>query len=39
MVGKPLAAAVLSSTILEFPPEVWITAYPIPFETKELVLR
>jgi hypothetical protein len=39
MVGMPLDAVVLSSGSAELKPEVWITAYPIPFETKELVLR
>jgi hypothetical protein len=24
--------------VTEFKPEVWITAYPIPYEKKELVL-
>jgi hypothetical protein len=38
MVGKPLDAVVLSSASERLQPEVWITAYPTPFETKELVL-
>ena len=38
MVGKPLDAVVLSSASAELKPEVWVTAYPIPFETKQLVL-
>jgi hypothetical protein len=38
MVGKTLDAVVLSSASAELNPEVWITAYPVPFETKELVL-
>ncbi|MCX6632355.1 MAG: hypothetical protein NTW28_32500 [Candidatus Solibacter sp.] len=38
MVDKRLEGVVLSSTGAELMPEVWITAYPIPFETKELVL-
>jgi hypothetical protein len=29
---------VLSSASAELKPEVWVTAYPIPFETKQLVL-
>jgi hypothetical protein len=38
MVGTPLDAVVLSSASAELKPEVWITAYPTPFEMKELVL-
>lgn len=39
MVARPLDAVVLSSASTELKPEVWITAYGVPFETKELVLR
>lgn len=40
MVGKKIDAVVLElkNGISEFKPEVWITAYPIPFEKKKLVL-
>jgi len=30
---------VMKDGVLEFKPEVWITAYPIPYEKKELVLE
>jgi hypothetical protein len=39
MVARPLDAVILSSASTELKPEVWITAYGVPFETKELVLR
>ena len=39
MVNQPLDAVVLSSASAELKPEVWITAYPIPFEAKELMLQ
>jgi hypothetical protein len=40
MIGQRIDAVVLlmKDGISEFKPEVWITAYPIPFERKELVL-
>lgn len=40
MVGKKIDAVVLGmkNGISEFKPEVWITAYPIPFVKKKLVL-
>jgi hypothetical protein len=40
MVGRRLDVVVLglNKDLLDFKPEVWMTAYPIPFEQKELVL-
>jgi hypothetical protein len=40
MIGKQIDAVVLGlkNGISDFKPEVWITAYPIPFEKKKLVL-
>jgi hypothetical protein len=29
----------LNKGMLDFRPEAWITAYPIPYESRELVLR
>ncbi len=41
MIGRPLDVVVLglNKDALEFKPEAWITAYPIPLEGKTLVLR
>jgi len=41
MVGRPLDVVVLglNKDMLDFKPEVWITATPIPLERKTLVLR
>jgi hypothetical protein len=41
MTGQNIEAKVfaLDKDQLNFQPEVWITAYPIPFETKQLVLH
>ena len=41
MVGKKIDAVVLGlrDGEVDIEPEVWITAYPIPFEAKELVLQ
>ena len=41
MVGRSIDVVVLglNKDMLDFKPEAWITAYPIPFEQKELVLR
>jgi hypothetical protein len=40
MAGKPMDVVVLvnSDGVNEIRPEAWITAYPIPLVTKELVL-
>lgn len=40
MVGKPIdvVVLVLKDGVNEFHPEAWITAYPVPFESHELVL-
>jgi len=41
MVGRKIEVSVfgLNKDLLDLKPEAWITAYPIPYETKELVLR
>ncbi len=41
MVGRKIDVVVLgmSAAMLDFKPEVWITAYPVPFESKTLVLE
>ncbi len=41
MIGKKIEVIVLglNMDMLEIMPEVWITAYPIPFKSKELVLK
>lgn len=41
MVGRKIEVIVLgmNKDMLDFKPEVWITAYPIPFEHRELVLE
>jgi hypothetical protein len=41
MVGRKIEVSVLglNKDLLNLKPEAWITAYPIPFEMKELVLR
>ena len=39
MVGKKLDAVILSARSADLKAEVWITAYPPPFESKELVLH
>ena len=41
MVGRKIEVSVLglNKNLLNLKPEAWITAYPIPFEMKELVLR
>ena len=41
MAGRSIDVVVLglNKDMLDFKPEAWITAYPIPFEQKELVLR
>lgn len=41
MMGKPLEVVVLvlKGGVDEFEPEAWLTAYPIPFESRELVLH
>jgi hypothetical protein len=40
MIGKPIQAVVLAldKNNLDFTPEVWITAYPVPFKEKTLIL-
>lgn len=40
MKGTPIEAVILvmKDGLSEFKPEVWITAYPIPYEKKELIL-
>lgn len=41
MVGRPLEVVVLglNKDALDFKPEAWVTAYPIPLEAKTLVLK
>jgi len=41
MVGRKIEVSVFgfNKDLLDLKPEAWITAYPIPYETKELVLR
>ena len=41
MIGAKISAVVMvmANGVPEFKPEVWITAYPIPYEKKELVLQ
>ena len=41
MVGAKIEAVVMvmKDGVAEFKPEVWITAYPIPYEKKELILN
>jgi len=41
MIGQKIEVVVLglNKDMLDFKPEVWITAYPIPFESRELVLQ
>jgi hypothetical protein len=41
MIGKPIEVYVLgmNKDAGELKPEVWLTAYPIPFTEKELVLK
>jgi hypothetical protein len=41
MIGQKIEVVVLgmNKDMLDFKPEAWITAYPIPFESRELVLQ
>jgi hypothetical protein len=39
MKGKKIEAWVLSSSQSDLKPETWITAYPIPFEQKTLIMK
>jgi hypothetical protein len=41
MIGKPIEVYVLGMNrdARELKPEVWLTAYPIPYFEKELVLK
>jgi len=37
MIGAMIDAVVMKDGVPEFKPEVWVTAYPIPYEKKEVV--